>query len=72
MKFEFYDHTTGTQLIAVDTLNTEFGSNIFNLFMVEMLRLHGPSFKEMRARINADGNIDLVYTNNITAVVHPD
>lgn len=71
MKFEFYDHTNDEQLIAVSTPNTEFGSNIFNLFMVEMIRLHGPSFKKLSSESLGERGISLVYTHNITGVLQP-
>lgn len=72
MRFEFTDLTTGEQLIAVNTPNTEFGTNIFNLFMAEMVDLHGPSFKNLSSELrNDEGVIHLIYTNNIVGDLKP-
>lgn len=71
MKFEFHDHTNDKQLISVDTLHPDFCSDIFNLFMVEMVRVHGPSFKKLSSDAVGDGSIALVYTHNITGRITP-
>lgn len=71
MKFEFFDHTADVTMISVDTPNTDFGSNIFNLFMAEMIRVHGPSFKKLSDHNNGERGIALVYTHNITGVIKP-
>lgn len=73
MRFEFTDASTGEQLIAVHTKNQEFGTNIFNLFMVEMVRLHGPTFKKLSSEVrNKDENIiSVVYTHNIVCDIQP-
>jgi hypothetical protein len=73
MRFEFTDLTTGEQLIAVNTPNQEFGMNIFNLFMAEMVRMHGPTFRKLSSEVrNKDENIiSLVYTHNIVGDIKP-
>lgn len=70
MKIEFFDHTAGVQMLVVESPNTAFVSNIFNLFMGEMINLHGGSFKKLSDSAD-DKGVHLVYTHNITGTIIP-
>lgn len=74
MKFEFSDASTGEQLIVIKTPNVEFGMEVFNLFMLEMLRLHGITFQKMSSDVGSDDTgayIHMIYTHNIVGRLHP-
>lgn len=73
MRFEFTDMATGAQLIAVNSTNTDYAMNMFNLFMAEMVRMYGRSFEKLSSEVrNKDENIiHLIYSHNIVGDVQP-
>lgn len=64
------DHSVEIML-NVEGTNEAFIMNIYNLFMVEMVKLHGPGFHKLLSSSTAEGKIEIAYSHNVSAEIMP-